>query len=210
MQIKHRIRCVRKIVFLLLYCTLNLNISFTYARSADETVKLSDDVEVRRLAEGIWLHTTYFDIDGLENVPANGLIVIDGKDAMMIDLPWTDKQTSLLFDWVTKEHQAVVQRVVPTHSHIDCAGGLAEAHRRKAESFALDKTVEILKRTKKTIPKNWFTDRLCLGCGDIDVELAFLGAGHTIDNIVAWIPKREILFGGCMLYGKVAKRKESW
>lgn len=27
----------------------------------------------------------------------------------------------------------------------------------------------------------------------------YLGAGHTIDNIVVWIPEEKILFGGCML-----------
>ena len=31
------------------------------------------------------------------------------------------------------------------------------------------------------------------------VELAYLGGGHTVDNIVAWIPEKKILFGGCMV-----------
>jgi len=176
-----------------------------YGQSDNERIRLRDGVEVRQLAEGIWLHTTYFDIEGLKNVPANGLVVVDGKNAMMIDLPWTDEQTGVLFDWVAKEHGALIQKVVPTHSHIDCAGGLAEAHRRNADSFALDKTVEILKRTNKPVPKNWFTDRLCLACGKIQVEFSFLGAGHTIDNIVAWIPSKKILFGGCMVKSQNVK-----
>jgi glyoxylase-like metal-dependent hydrolase (beta-lactamase superfamily II) len=40
---------------------------------------------------------------------------------------------------------------------------------------------------------------MSLSCGDTRVELAFLGAGHTIDNIVVWIPKKKILFGGCLI-----------
>jgi len=192
MHIKH------KVLIVLLGFVFGLGVT-AYGQSDNERVRLSDDVEVRQLAEGVWRHTTYFDIEGFENVPANGLIVIDGKNAIMIDLPWTDEQTGVLFDWVVKEHGAVIQKVVPTHSHIDCAGGLAEAHRRNAESFALDKTVEILKRTNKPVPKNWFTDRLCLACGETQVELSFLGAGHTIDNVVAWIPSKKILFGGCMV-----------
>ena len=124
---------------------------------------------------------------------------------MMIDLPWTDEQTGLLFDWVGKVHGAKVETVVPTHSHIDCAGGLAEAHRRKADSFASDKTVEILKRTNKPVPKNWFSRRLSLACGQTRVELAYFGAGHTIDNITVWIPEKKILFAGCMVKSRNAQ-----
>ena len=199
MQKKLSAYCVGRIAVLFLGCSLHLNISIANTQSTDEITKLSDDVEVRKLAEGLWLHTTYFDIEGLKNVPANGLIVIDGKNAMMIDLPWTDEQAGLLFDWVTKEHGAIIKKVVPTHWHIDCVGGLAEAHRRNAESFALDKTVEILNAKHEPVPQNWFTDRLNLGCGNIRVELAYLGPAHTVDNIVSWIPARNILFGGCMV-----------
>jgi glyoxylase-like metal-dependent hydrolase (beta-lactamase superfamily II) len=30
-------------------------------------------------------------------------------------------------------------------------------------------------------------------------ELVFPGAGHTRDNIVAWLPHHQVLFGGCFL-----------
>jgi len=190
---------MRESVIILLGCLFGFNPLIRGSQSDNTGIRLADDVAVRKLAEGVWLHTTYFDISGLRNVPANGLIVIDGKHAMMIDLPWTDEQTGLLFDWVTKEHGAVVERVVPTHSHIDCVGGLAEAHRRGADSFALEKTAEILRQTNKPTPRNWFVERMSLSCGDNRVELSFLGGGHTIDNIVAWIPAMKILFGGCLV-----------
>lgn len=189
-------RYIGSIIVLFLGCVLSVGGSVIYAQSDNESIRLYDDVEVKQLATGVWLHTTYFDIEGFENVPANGLVVIDSEYAMMIDLPWTDEQTGVLFDWVAKEHKAAVKKVVPTHSHIDCAGGLAEAHWRKAESFALDKTAEILKRTNKPVPQNWFTNRLSLRCGGIRVELTFFGPGHTVDNIVVWIPEKKILFGG--------------
>lgn len=175
------------------------------AESADKPIDLSDDVTVTKIIDGVWLHTTYFDIQGYRRVPANGLIVVDGSRAMMIDLPWTDKQAGLLFDWIAKEHGAAIEIVVPTHSHIDCAGGLAEAHLRKADSFALDKTVEILKRTDKPVPKNCFSRRLSLACGQTRVELAYFGGGHTIDNITAWIPEKKILFAGCMIKSQNAQ-----
>ena len=205
MQILHRVRYIRDFVILFLVFVLGVNASTIGSQSDNAGIRLADDVTVRRLAEGVWLHTTYFDISGLRNVPANGLIVIDGKHAMMIDLPWTDEQSGVLFGWLAKEHDAVVEKVAPTHSHIDCAGGLAEAHRRGADSFALEKTAEILKKTNKPAPMNWFTERMSLICGDTNVELAYLGGGHTVDNIVAWIPARKILFGGCLVKSQNAR-----
>lgn len=194
--------CARRVwtfVFLSLGCFLHISVSVSYSQIANSQVRLSDDVTVRKLVEGVWLHTTYFDLVSYKHVPANGLIVMDGKCAMMIDLPWTNKQAGVLFDWVAREHRATIQKVVPTHFHIDCVGGLAEAHRRGADSFGLRKTFVLLKQTKKTAPNNWFTERMSLSCGDMCVELAFLGGGHTIDNIVAWIPSKEILFAGCLV-----------
>ena len=197
-----RLRCARFaeiLAGLFAGCLMFMDASITCAQSDSAAILLRDDVMVRRLDDGVWLHTTYFDIAGYKNVPANGLIIIDGKHAMMIDLPWTDEQAGLLFDWVAKEHDAVIEKVVPTHSHIDCAGGMAEAHRRKADSFALEKTAEILKQTNKPAPMNWFAERMSLSCGDTSVELIYLGGGYTVDNIVAWIPARKILFGGCLV-----------
>lgn len=176
---------IRKYAFLFLSCLICTGSLTSQAQSDDIEVWLNDSVTVKRLAEGVWLHTTYYDISGYKNVPANGLIVIDGKHAMMIDLPWTDEQAGVLFDWVAREQKATIQRVVPTHFHIDCAGGLAEANRRGAESFALRKTVELLKKDNKPVPRNWFTERVGLSCGDIHVELSFPRAGGIL-LIISW------------------------
>jgi len=204
MQEVNCVSIIRNFAFLFL-CLLSTRLLTAQEQSNDVGIRISEDITVRRLVEGIWLHTTYYDISGIRNVPANGLIVIDGKHAMMIDLPWTDKQTGVLFDWVAKEHGTIIEKVVPTHSHIDCAGGLAEAHRRGADSFALEKTTEILKRANKPIPMNWFTERMSLSCRDARVEFSYLGGGHTVDNIVAWIPSKKILFGGCLIKALNAK-----
>jgi metallo-beta-lactamase class B len=205
MQMVSCIRVIRNVLFLLVTFFVCLWLSTAYAQSNDDEVRLKDDVAVQKLAEGAWLHTTYYDISGHKHVPANGLIIIDGKDAMMIDLPWTDEQTGVLFDWVAREQKATIRKVVPTHFHIDCAGGLAEAHQRRADSFSLEKTAELLKKTNKPVPMNWFSERMSLSCGDTRVELAYLGGGHTVDNIVARIPSRKILFAGCLVKALTAK-----
>jgi len=171
--------------------------AYTMAVQAKENI--SDDVTVEKLTGTVWLYTAYYDLPDFGHCPANGLIVIDTPHAIMIDLPWTDEQTSLLFDWVERVFNGRIEKVIPTHFHIDCAGGLGEAMRRKGVAFSLDKTAQILRDTGKSIPDNYFTDSLTLACGSLSVELFYPGAGHTVDNIVAWIPQEKILFGGCLI-----------
>jgi metallo-beta-lactamase class B len=52
---------------------------------------------------------------------------------------------------------------------------------------------------------NWFTDQLSLSCGKVRVELAYFGPGHTVDNIVAWIPAKRVLFGGDLVRARNAR-----
>ena len=35
--------------------------------------------------------------------------------------------------------------------------------------------------------------------GDKVINCYYFGAGHTLDNIVTWIPSENILLGGCMV-----------
>ena len=66
----HRFRYIGSVVILFLGCVLSVVGSAIYAQSANDSIKLSDNVEVRQLADGVWLHSTYFDIEGFENIPA--------------------------------------------------------------------------------------------------------------------------------------------
>ena len=168
-----------------------------------DPTQLRDDVVVRKLTDGVWLFTTYFDLPKYPHCPANGLAVIDDSDAVLINLPWTNEQTAVIFDWVRRQH-AVVKTVIPTHWHQDCAGGLEEAHRRGAGSLTLDKTAELLAKTGRPAPRATFNRSVALQSGRLRIELAYLGAGHTVDNIVAWLPRSRVLFGGCLVKGQSA------
>ncbi|MEN6425038.1 MAG: subclass B1 metallo-beta-lactamase [Phycisphaerales bacterium] len=164
-----------------------------------QSIRISDDVFVQPVTAGVWVHTTYHDVPGYGRTPANGLIVVDGKEAMLIDLPWTDEQTATLFDWIAANQGAVVKTVVPTHFHQDCMGGLAEAHRRRATSYGLDKTIEIARQRRLPVPQIPFQLRTMVRCGPTVALVTYYGPGHTTDNVVAWLPKQGILFGGCLI-----------
>lgn len=160
---------------------------------------LADDLTVEPLAEGVWLHTSYQEMPEWGRVGANGLVVVSGGEAALVDTPWTDDQTRRLTAWVAEHERARVSTVVPTHSHQDCMGGLAAAHRAGARSFASVRTVELARQRGLEPPRVGFTDRVEVQLGSRSLVLRDLGPGHTVDCIVAWIPDAEVLFGGDLI-----------
>ncbi len=165
----------------------------------DNSIHVSDDVTVQPITPGVWVYTSYFAVPDYGRVGAHGLVVIDGEDAVLINLPWTDNQTAVLFDWVAKDSGATVKSVVPTHFHQDSMGGLAEAHRRGATSYGLDKTIAFAREDHLPVPQCPFQLQTAVHCGKTIILLNYPGAAHTTDNIVAWLPKQRVLFGGCLV-----------
>ncbi|MCG6924006.1 MAG: subclass B1 metallo-beta-lactamase [Acidobacteria bacterium] len=159
-----------------------------------ETVR--EDLEVERLAEGVWLHTSYEVIEGFGRTPANGLVVVSDGEAAFVDTPWTDDQTRVLAAWVQKRLGARLTTVVPTHSHRDCMGGLETAHDLGARSYSSGRTAEIAKRNGLPVPQESFDSERDIPLGSRVLEARYVGPGHTVDTIVVWLPDVRILFGG--------------
>jgi hypothetical protein len=54
-------------------------------------------------------------------------------------------------------------------------------------------------------PATLFDDTAALNMAGESVEVLFPGAGHAPDNIVVWLPKHDILFGGCLVKPQAAQ-----
>jgi metallo-beta-lactamase class B len=78
-------------------------------------------------------------------------------------------------------------------------GGLGYLQSQKVESYANQKTIEIARQKNLPVPVHGFKDSLQLYLGDKVINCYFLGAAHSLDNIVVWIPSEKILFPGCMV-----------
>ncbi len=166
---------------------------------AQDKIVLRDDVEIIPLAPGVWRHVTCQKMEEWGMVPANGLIVVENGHAALIDTPWTPEQTAALLDWTEKELKAKVEIAIVGHSHVDCLGGLSEVHKRGIRSIGLDRTRELARMAGVEAPKETFAVSTRLMVGGLELELFHPGAGHTVDNIVTWIPGKKVLFGGCFV-----------
>jgi metallo-beta-lactamase class B len=169
------------------------------AQSGYPKVHIADDLELIKLSEKAYVHVSYFEMQSFGRVAANGLLLVDKGEAFLFDSPWNDAQTEKLLAFVSDSLKTGVSTFIPGHWHDDCVGGMKYLHSEGVKSYANQMTVDILKEKGLPVPQHGFNDSLSLKLNDIEIYCYYLGAGHSTDNIVVWIPSEEILFGGCMV-----------
>jgi metallo-beta-lactamase class B len=163
------------------------------------SVYRSETLQIEQLSPNTFLHISYLQTDDFGKVGCNGMIVVNGGEAMVFDTPADQAASVELINWLEKERGLRVKGVVATHFHMDCVGGLDEFHMRKIPSYASTKTIELTKTAGNPIPENGFEEKLALEVGDISVIIQYFGEGHTSDNVVSYVPTDRVLFGGCMI-----------
>jgi glyoxylase-like metal-dependent hydrolase (beta-lactamase superfamily II) len=164
----------------------------------DPMTRIAPSVWVAQIAPDVWLHTTTHPV-GSFVYPANGLILMRGGDALLIDTGWTPEQARVLALWIAAERQAKVSLAVATHFHSDRTGGVDALKALGVRTVAHPLTTQLAKEHGLPTPDPlvgfnegaWRLDDRC--------ELFHAGAGHTRDNIVVFVPDAQILYGGCFL-----------
>lgn len=162
-----------------------------------QALRLADDLSVRPLGKGLWLHVSTEEVPGFGRVPSNGLVVVGAQGALLIDTPWTRPQTRRLLKWVRGSLGTEVTEVVVTHWHADRIGGIDELSH--ATVHALAATSALAARHGHRFASVALPPEVSLALAGQRVETFFPGAGHTEDNLVVWLPAWHLLFGGCFL-----------
>ncbi len=166
---------------------------------AEEEV-LADDVSVRRIARGVWLHTTLAG-EELNHYPANGLLIEEGEGALLVDAGWNPQQAERLMAWAQERLHRPVKAAVVTHFHNDRTGGAAALLARGLPVHGLEETARLATARGEPVPSHTFVEVRKLGAA----ELFFPGAGHAPDNIVVFHQDSGILFGGCFVKDGAAR-----
>lgn len=164
-----------------------------------ETV-LADDVRVRRIAPGVWLHETLAGEDW-GHAPANGLLIEDGDGALLVDAGWNARQAEHLLAWARDTLHHPVRAAVVTHFHADRTGGIPALAAQGLPVHGLEDTAKLAAASGLPVPAQTFSEARTLG----PLELFFPGAGHARDNLIVWHRTSGVLFGGCAVKEAHAK-----
>ena len=190
---------MRNIVFISLFVICTISKVYSQEHLLPRTVYQSYKLVIRQIAPNSFQHISYLQTNDFGNVPCNGLIVRNNNEVAIFDTPTNDSSSTELINWIKEKLQSKIIAIIPTHFHNDCLGGLKVFHHNHIPSFAFNRTIALAKENKYEIPQNAFQDSLLLKIGKSFAIIKYFGEGHTIDNVVAYYPNDNILFGGCLL-----------
>lgn len=175
-------------------------LSCSTSNNESEYVYTSETLKIESLTGNVFTHISYLTTDDFGKVECNGMVYLNGDEAIVFDTPTNDESSAELINWILKEQGKTIKAIVVTHFHNDCLGGLSAFHTNGVQSYASSKTIELAKSNNmEALPEVGFDDRFTFQIGSEPVHARFYGAGHTVDNMVGYIPNEKILFGGCLI-----------
>lgn len=168
----------------------------------------SQTLSITKISPHIYLHTSFLQTENFGKVPCNGIIVVNGEQAVIFDTPADNESAEELITFFTLKKKVDITAIVATHFHADCVGGLKAFHDHNIRSYSNTRTIDLLKTKEpgSERPKNVFKDSLILKVGKQQVYAGFFGAGHTTDNVVGYFAGDQVLFGGCLIKEKGAQK----
>lgn len=159
-------------------------------------------IAIKQIEQGVFLHKSYSEVQGFGIVSSNGLIVIENNHAFIIDTPWSEKDTELLLAWIDNNNYQLLGSI-STHSHEDRTAGIALLKQHNIPTYASALTNNILKAKDKETAVHVLNHQVLEHQGSLlmngALRVFYPGAGHSIDNIVVWLPQLKILYGGCLV-----------
>ncbi|MDQ2934051.1 MAG: MBL fold metallo-hydrolase [Chloroflexota bacterium] len=144
-------------------------------------------------------------------IGAEGVVVIDTRashrraDELIGDLR---ELTRLPIAFVVNTHMHFDHtfgnarfRPAPVWGHVRCAAGMREGGEAKRRQVMerLPELADELAEVEIVPPDQVFSDSAVLDLGDRQLELRFLGRGHTDNDLVVLVPDARVLFAGDLL-----------
>ncbi len=158
------------------------------------------DLNIQKLTDSVYLHTSFRVVDGFGLVDSNGLVVLVSHDAYIVDTPWSAEDTEKLLKWIDARG-FTAKASVSTHFHADRTAGIEFLNSKSIPTYASTLTNTMLKETGRAQAVHSF-DNDDFWWVKNQIEVFYPGAGHSQDNVVVWLPSQKILFGGCFIRAK--------
>lgn len=161
----------------------------------------SGNLVIKRLSDHVYEHTSFLTTNDFGKVDCNGMIVVNGNEAVIFDTPSDDAGSMELIQYISDSLQCRIEAIVPTHFHEDCVGGMEVFYESNIPAYAFKATIDLLNAKGRNFsrPFEQFSDSLVLDIGGASVYAVYFGEGHTKDNIVGYFPADGAIFGGCLI-----------
>lgn len=164
---------------------------------------------------------------------SNSLVAImENKDILLVDVPYTPEATDSLLNWIYRKYGKRNIVTINTHFHIDRLGGNAALVKHNIPIHSSELTIDAIKNRGEqslNLLISWISDEviknyyknfryvsptkifdskigLTLNFGKEMVYVKFLGIGHSIDNLIVYLPNKKAIFGGCMILSMEANK----
>jgi metallo-beta-lactamase class B len=166
----------------------------------------SENLVIKQVKEHVYVHISYLQTESFGKVDCNGMIVVQGNQAMIFDTPATQEASEELLAFLTGQLKLKIKAVVATHFHEDCVGGLSVFHKYGIPSYSGTKTRDLVDAELFDVPQHVFEHEIQLKLKGKKIMLYYPGEGHTRDNTVAYFPAEKAMFGGCLVKTKGATK----
>src|SRR5687768_4492970 len=78
-----------------------------FSQTQRDTITIAEGLSLIPLTENLYLHLSYFESTDFGRVPCNGLIYINGNDAIVCDTPPNDEESAQLLGWMKEKYPDV-------------------------------------------------------------------------------------------------------
>ncbi len=153
---------------------------------------------ISHLIGDFYVYTTY-GIYKNSPVPSNSMYMVTSKGVVLFDTPWDSTQFQPLLDSIKLKHDKEVVLCISTHFHGDRTAGLEYYRKKGIKTFTTVQTDGLSKKGGNKRAEFLMYKDTVFKVGEHSFQTYYGGQGHSPDNIIIWVPKEKILYGGCLV-----------
>jgi cyclase len=146
---------------------------------------------------------------------ANAGLIVGPEGAIAVDALFTPSMTRAFQEQIRRRTSKPVRQLINTHHHVDHT--LGNEHFTEIDIIGHSRCRDEIERVgvpRERLnamaphfagaiaasgirpPNLTFADRMTLFLGDRRIELMHLGTGHTVDDVLVYLPEEKLLFAG--------------
>ncbi|HVW60955.1 MAG TPA: subclass B1 metallo-beta-lactamase [Puia sp.] len=186
---------MKPILFLVIYLSLTGTAAIARAQSSPARTALS----ITHLTGNVYVYTTYGNPGDGSSYPSNSLYIVTTNGIVLLDTPWDTTQFQPLVDSLYARYHEKPVLCLSTHFHDDRTAGLDFFRQHGVDTWSSAQTRELCRQKGKPQAEHVFTKDTVFTIGGHTFRTFYPGEGYTKDNIVVWIEKERVLYGGCFV-----------